>query len=185
MGRTGAVAPDPLPTPAEPAPAVLIVDDTPANLAAFSFVLEGEGYELVRASSGPEALKYALRRDFSAVLLDVRMPVMDGIETATFLRAGRCRHTPILFVSAYENTPLEVERGYLAGAIDYLFSPVDGDVLKRKVAAMVDVYQRGQQLQKKYDALVQENRTLRDKVSTLESELADFRRLKSEAPGPR
>ena len=132
----------PFPHPPEPRPSVLIVDDTPANLESFSCVLESEGYELVKANSGQEALKLALRTEFSVILLDVRMPGMDGIETATFLRAGRGRFTPIIFVSAFENTPFEVERGYLAGAIDYLYKPVDPDLLKRKVAALVDFYLR-------------------------------------------
>src|SRR5438552_6929018 len=121
-------------SPVEPRPSVLIVDDTPANLEAFSSVLDSEGYEVLKANSGQEALKLALRKEFAVILLDVRMPGMDGIETATFLRAGRGRFTPIIFISAFDNTPAEVERGYLAGAIDYLFSPVDPDLLKRKVA---------------------------------------------------
>jgi len=104
-------------------PAVLIVDDTPANLSAFGAVLADDGLEIVPASSGQEALKAALAKEFAVILLDVRMPGMDGIETATILRSGRARFTPIIFVSAHERTPLEVERGYLAGAIDYLYSP--------------------------------------------------------------
>src|SRR5437016_1104784 len=100
MGADGTAGPSSL-QPAEPRPSVLIVDDTPANLEAFSCVLESEGYDLVQAGSGQEALKLALRREFSVILLDVRMPGMDGIETATFLRAGRGRFTPIIFVSAF------------------------------------------------------------------------------------
>lgn len=86
-------------------PSVLIVDDTAANLLAFSSVLEPEGYDLFTAKSGQEALMLALRQEFAVILLDVRMPGMDGIETATFLRAGRGRFTPIIFVSAHDNTP--------------------------------------------------------------------------------
>lgn len=83
----------------------MIVDDTAANLLAFSSVLEPEGYDLFTAKSGQEALMLALRQEFAVILLDVRMPGMDGIETATFLRAGRGRFTPIIFVSAHDNTP--------------------------------------------------------------------------------
>jgi len=155
-------------------PAVLIVDDTPANLLAFSSVLEREGYDLITAKSGQEALKLVLRREFAVILLDVRMPGMDGIETATFLRAGRGRWTPIIFVSAYENTPMQVERGYLAGAIDYLFSPVDPDLLKRKVSALVDFYLRTLEFKRRCDSLLQANQILLKKVASLEKTVADL-----------
>jgi len=155
-------------------PAVLIVDDTPANLLAFASVLEREGYDLFTAKSGQEALKLVLRREFAVILLDVRMPGMDGVETATFLRAGRGRWTPIIFVSAYDNTPMQVERGYLAGAIDYLFSPVDPDLLKRKVAALVDFYLRTLEFKRRSDSLFQANQILLKKVASLEKTLADL-----------
>ncbi|HLY73687.1 MAG TPA: response regulator [Planctomycetota bacterium] len=156
-------------------PSVLIVDDTPANLLAFSSVLAGEGYEILTAKSGPEALKLVLRREFAVILLDVRMPGMDGIETATFLRAGRGRYTPIIFISAHDNTPHEVERGYLAGAIDYLFSPVDPDLLKRKVAALVDFYLRTLEFKRRSDSLLQANQILLRKVASLEETVAELR----------
>lgn len=167
----------------EPRPRVLIVDDTPANLEAFSCVLDGEGYDVLKASSGQEALKLALQQEFAVVLLDVRMPGMDGIETATFLRAGRGRFTPIIFVSAYENTPMEVERGYLAGAIDYLFSPVDPDLLKRKVSALVDFYLRNLEFKRRNEALVQANQALLKKIAALEADLASARGELSSGPG--
>jgi len=163
-GPSGASNPQPLPS-------ILIVDDTPANLDAFSCVLEGEGYDLFKATSGQEALKIALRKEFSVILLDVRMPGMDGIETATFLRAGRGRFTPIIFVSAFENTPFEVERGYLAGAIDYLFKPVDPDLLKRKVSALVDFYLRNLEFKRRNESLVQANQALLKRVASLEDEV--------------
>ena len=165
--------------PVETRPSILIVDDTPANLVAFSSVLEGEGYGIVKANSGQEALKLALQKEFATILLDVRMPGMDGIETATFLRAGRGRYTPIIFVSAYENTPFEVERGYLAGAIDYLFSPVDADLLKRKVGALVDFYLRSQEFKRRNESLLKANQGLLKQVASLEAALAA---LKSQLP---
>ncbi len=170
------------------APSVLIVDDTPANLLAFASVLEGEGYDLFTAKSGPEALKLALRQEFAVILLDVRMPGMDGIETATFLRAGRGRFTPIIFVSAYDKTPFEVERGYLAGAIDYLFSPVDADLLKRKVAALVDFHLRILDFKKRNESLAQANQILFRKVATLEETVAELKRhlpSRTDARSPR
>ena len=184
MGKRDSADPGPsqpssAPTPSESHPSVLIVDDSPANLEAFSCVLQGEGYDLVKASSGQEALKLALRKEFSVILLDVRMPGMDGIETATFLRAGRGRFTPIIFVSAFENTPFEVERGYLPGAIDYPFKPVDPDLLKHKVAALVDFYLRHLEFKRRNEALVHANQALLRKVTSLEGDLAA---LKSAPP---
>ena len=157
-------------------PAGLIADDTRANLQAFQSVLESEGYDIAMAISGQEALRLVLKREFAVILLDVRMPEMDGIETATFLRCGRARFTPILFVSAYENTPVEVERGYLAGAIDHLFSPVDPDMLRGKVAALVDFYLRTVEYKKKADQQVQTIKALQKKVENLEHSIEDLKR---------
>lgn len=184
MGNGGTVPPaDPGVRRAEPRPSVLIVDDTPANLVAFSHLLESQGYDIFKAGSGQEALKLALHHDFAVILLDVRMPGMDGIETATFLRAGRGRYTPIIFVSAHDNTPLEVERGYLAGAIDYLFSPVDSDVLKRKVSALVDFYLRNQEFKRRNESLVRANQDLLKKVAALEADLLSARKALAGDPG--
>ena len=154
---------------------MLIVDDTPANLLAFSSLLATEGYRCETARSGPEGLKLVLRMEFAVILLDVRMPGMDGIETATFLRAGRGRYTPIIFVSAHDNTPHQVERGYLAGAIDYLFSPVDPELLKRKVGALVDFYLRTLEFKRRSDSLLQANQILLRKVASLEEIVAELR----------
>jgi response regulator RpfG family c-di-GMP phosphodiesterase len=156
--------------------AVLIVDDTAANRRAFESVLETEGYDIVLAGSGQEALKLVLKREFAVILLDVRMPGMDGIETATFLRCGRARFTPIIFVSAYENTPVEVERGYLAGAIEYLFSPVDAVLLRRKVSALVDFYVRTSEYKRRSDALTQTVKALQKQVQDLEQTVSELKR---------
>lgn len=157
---------------------VLIVDDQEGNLRVLEGLLEDLGVDIVSARSGNEALSCLLDREFAVILLDVRMPGMDGIETATFLRCGRGRFTPIIFVSAYENTPVEVERGYLAGAIDYLFSPVDPDTLRRKVSALVDFYLRNVEYKKKADLLFNSVRLLQRKVEDLEQTVTD---LKSQA----
>jgi DNA-binding response OmpR family regulator len=136
-------------------------------LSAFAAVLADEGLEIVPASSGQEALKLSLNKEFAVILLDVRMPEMDGIETATILRAGRARFTPIIFVSAHERTPLEVERGYLAGAIDYLYSPVDSEVLRRKVKALVAFYTKNLEYKHKAEALERTVQTLHERIRAL------------------
>src|ERR1051326_4661934 len=106
-------------TPSSPRRArILIVDDTAANLQAFSSILESPFYDIHLASSGEEALRCLLEEGFAVILLDLRRPRRDGLETARLIRMGRGRNTPIVFVSAHETTPVEVSRGLLAGAVD-------------------------------------------------------------------
>ena len=155
---------------------MLIVDDTIANQKAFVSVLESENYDLFVAASGQEALKQVLRRDFAAILMDVRMPDMDGIETATVLRRGRGRLTPVIFVSAHANSPELIDQVYLAGGLDYLPAPVDADVLRRKVRAMVDFHQRAIEYAMKSDELVQTVKILQKRVDELEEALTERRK---------
>jgi CheY-like chemotaxis protein len=158
--------------PVEDRPAVLIVDDTIANQRAFASVLEICNYDIVVAGSGQEALKQVLRRDFAVILMDVRMPDMDGIETATVLRCGRARLTPVIFLSAHDNTPDLIDRTYMAGGLDYLATPVDPDLLRRKVRALVDFHLRTIEFRKKSDELVRAAQELQRKVDELEHALA-------------
>lgn len=124
-------------------PAVLVVDDNAANRAAFETVLSALDLDVVLAPDGNEALRQILEREFAVILLDVRMPFMDGYETAELIRLRKAtRYTPIIFTSAYDMTPKEVSRAYVAGAIDYIPSPVDSDVLAMKVSAFVQLYLR-------------------------------------------
>src|SRR5687768_10609601 len=127
----------------EPASAdILLVDDRPENLLALEAILAGVGGKLVRAHSGPEALKKLLAQDFAVILLDVQMPGMDGFETATFIRQrDRSRHTPIIFVTAYDRSEAAVVKGYSVGAVDFLFKPIVPEILKGKVTAFIDLFQ--------------------------------------------
>lgn len=152
--------------------AVLIVDDTIANQQAFASVLESSLYDVVVASSGQEALKLVLKRDFAVILMDVRMPEMDGIETATILRCGRGRLTPVIFVLAYVSSEEQIERIYLAGGLDYLSVPVDPDLLRRKVRSLVDFHMRTVEYAKRSDELVRMTQILQKKVENLEDALA-------------
>ena len=117
-----------------PASPILLVDDSPANLLALEAVLQALGEPLVRANSGQEALRRLRDVDFAAVLLDVRMPGMDGFETARLIRAQRrSRRTPIIFVTA-DASDLSVEEAYAIGAVDFLTKPLVPAVLKAKLA---------------------------------------------------
>ena len=123
---------------------ILVVDDEPRNLKAMEALLSGTGCGVETAPSGAEALRRILRTDFALILLDVRMPEMDGFETAGLIRKlKRSRHTPIVFLTAAGEHADWVLRGYGAGAVDYLVKPVDPEVLKSKVAAFLELSRRG------------------------------------------
>jgi CheY-like chemotaxis protein len=127
-------------------PRILVVDDHAANRRAFESLLEAD-YTVALAEDGPQALELTLLSDYAAILLDVRMPGMDGFEVAGLLRQReRTRYTPIVFMSAYDQNAIQTKKGYLAGATDFIFSPVDEDLLKYKVAAYVRLYQRNEAL---------------------------------------
>jgi PAS domain S-box-containing protein len=131
-------APVPLPTPY-----LLVVDDTPANLIAFEAALEPLGYPIVLARSGRQALRHLLALDFSLILMDVNMPDLNGIDTVRLIKQSeRHRHIPILFITALCKTLPFILRGYEVGAVDYVVKPVPPDVLRSKVAALVELFQQ-------------------------------------------
>jgi signal transduction histidine kinase/DNA-binding response OmpR family regulator len=122
---------------------ILLVDDHPPNLMALEAILEPLGEQLVRASSGAEAVKLAAEMDLALVLLDLQMPELDGLETAALLKKiERARSVPIIIVTAYEPTRAELAQGYASGAVDFLYKPVDPDVLRSKVTVFVDLYRQ-------------------------------------------
>jgi two-component system, sensor histidine kinase and response regulator len=127
-------------TPQPQKPRVLVVDDRAANRTAYASLLE-QDYTLWIADSGRQALEMALKEEFAVILLDVRMPGMDGYETAEVLRSRKqTRYTPVIFMSAFDTDVLKVKRAYIAGATDFLSSPVDEDLLKFKVATYAQLY---------------------------------------------
>jgi PAS domain S-box-containing protein len=131
----------------EPTANILIVDDDPKTLLAMEALLSGPGRTTVTAASGQEALRWLLRRDFSVILMDVRMPDMDGFETADLIRKSeRLRYIPIIFLSAIDTLEADVYRGATKGAVDYLFKPVVPDVLKAKVSVFVDLFHINERL---------------------------------------
>ncbi len=137
----------------EPRTKILLVDDTPENLVSLEAALSGLGEELVLANSGREALRHILTNDFAAILLDVRMPDMDGFETAELIRSRpRSRQIPILFLTGYRNEE-HLFRGYDLGAVDFLFKPIVPEVLRSKVAVFVELSRSNARLQKQADEL--------------------------------
>ncbi len=120
---------------------VLIVDDTPAKLVALTAIVSGMELEIVTATSGEQALRQLLKRDFAVILLDVNMPMMDGFETATLIRSRpRSEHTPIIFVTAEANSEAKHIRGYTLGAVDFIYSPIIPEILRAKVQVFVNLF---------------------------------------------
>lgn len=127
---------------------ILLVDDDERGLRSLQAVLEPLGQRLVAAGSGEEALRRLLREEFAVILLDVRMPGLDGLETARYINArARTRHTPIIFLTGHAADVEQVFRAYAAGAVDYVVKPVDPDVLRSKVAVFVELQrERGERV---------------------------------------
>jgi len=124
-----------------------VVDDERHGLIAMQQLLSGPDRNVLAVGSGKEALRQILRTDFALILLDIRMPEMDGFETATLIRKlKRSRHTPIIFLTAALEDAQSVFRGYEIGAVDYILKPVNIDILKSKVAVFVDLYSKSAEL---------------------------------------
>ena len=122
---------------------ILMVDDEPNNLLALEGLLEPLGQNLLRAQSGEEALRLVLKHNPAVILLDVRMPGMDGFETARMIRRReRSRHTPIIFLTGVSREMESAFRGYEAGAVDYLVKPLVPEVLRSKVSVFVDLHRK-------------------------------------------
>ena len=125
--------------PSRPRVKILLVDDNRDNLFSLQAALEPLGEEILSASSGKQALRLCLDNDFAAILLDVRMPDMDGFETAEFIRSRkRSKHTPLLFVTGYRSDE-QLFRGYDLGAVDFLFRPLVPEILQSKVRVFVEL----------------------------------------------
>lgn len=154
------VPPDGVPAP------VLLVDDNPAKLTALATVIDDMGLDVATATSGREALRLLLQRDFAVILLDVKMPEMDGFETAALIHGRpKSAHTPIIFVTAEASTDSESIRGYTSGAVDYIFSPIVPEVLRAKIRVFVDLFYLQRTLTLQAEELQRSKRLLRELAS--------------------
>ncbi|MER5408206.1 response regulator [Streptomyces sp. NPDC002769] len=152
---------------------ILLVDDMEDNLIALEAVLGSLNEPLVRARSGEEAMKALLRQRFAVVLLDIRMPGMDGFETAANIkRLDQTKDVPIIFLTGTDADAGYAFRGYATGAADYLTKPFDPWVLRAKVTVFLDLHRKNQQLER----LLAQERTHAARISTrlaaLEKQLA-------------
>ena len=149
---------------APPKVKILIVDDRPANLLTLESILEDLGQDIVKATSGREALRFVLREDYAVILLDVKMPEMDGFETAAMIRErDRSRHTPIVFLTAHKDEE-HLFRGYYAGAVDFLYKPINPEVLRSKIAVFVDLNLKTAMLRQQAQVLRARNEELEKQV---------------------
>ncbi|HYF21301.1 MAG TPA: response regulator, partial [Ramlibacter sp.] len=126
---------------------ILVVDDLPEKHVVFRSILEDLGQNIVSATSGKEALARILEQEFAVILLDVNMPDIDGLETASLIRNyKKSAQTPIVFITAYVDD-VQAARGYALGAVDYIPTPVVPDVLRSKVRVFVELFRMNRQLQ--------------------------------------
>lgn len=160
---------------------ILLVDDRPENLLALEAILEPLGQILIRAGSGPEALRQVLALDFAVMLLDVQMPGMNGFEVAEIIKSReRSRTIPIIFLSAISKEDAYVFKGYSMGAVDYVFKPFNPDVLKSKVSVFVDLFVKQRELQRQGELLRDSQKReleLEHRTSLLEAEARSAAKL--------
>ena len=134
---------------------ILLVDDRPEKLLALDTIISDLG-RVVKAHSGAEALRQLVKEDFALILLDIKMLVMDGFETAALIRQRpRSQHTPIIFITSYGDTDTHISRGYQIGAVDYILAPVIPEVLRAKVAVFVDLFKKTEQIKRQAEERIQ------------------------------
>ena len=155
---------------------ILLVDDQPAKLLAYEVILKELGENLVKASSGREALEYLLKNDVAIILVDVCMPELDGFELAAMIREHpRFQKTAMIFISAIQVSDIDRLRGYEMGAVDYVPVPVVPEVLRAKIKVFAELYRKTRELERL-------NVELEDRVRarTAELEESHARLLESE-----
>jgi len=127
---------------------LLIVDDREENIFAMEALLEDDGIEILKANSGNECLGLLLEHEVAVILLDVQMPGMNGFETAELIRgSSKTRHVPIIFVTAISKERTLIFKGYESGAVDYLFKPIEPNILKSKVRVFIELHRQKQTLE--------------------------------------
>jgi PAS domain S-box-containing protein len=162
---------------------ILIVDDTPQNLVTLHAILDEPGLNVVTARSARDALRCLLRQDFAAILLDVNMPGMDGFEVAALIRQRPASsRTPILFLTAYPGEAA-LSRAYALGAVDYILTPVQPEVLRAKVAVFADLFRKTVEVRRQAERLREAEEKLRQQAEdALRESEGRFRVLCTSAP---
>ncbi|WP_462219190.1 sensor histidine kinase [Ferruginibacter sp.] len=146
---------------------ILLVDDRPDNLLSMEAILEPDGYELIKAASGREALKILLTEfDFALILMDVKMPNLNGFETAELIyEREKLKHIPIVFITANNYGEENMFKGYRTGAVDYIYKPINPELLRTKVSVFVDLYTKNHQLVAQEKKLMAINKSLENEIN--------------------
>src|SRR5215831_10103979 len=145
---------------------ILLVDDREDNLLSIEAILERDNYTIVKATSGREALKVLLhQQDFSLIMMDVQMPELNGFDTAAIIyERDKLKNIPIIFITAYGFDEDYIFKGYKTGGVDYIYKPINPDLLRMKVSVFVDLYRKNQQLLLHEKKLLTANKTLQREI---------------------
>lgn len=148
-------------------PKILLVDDREDNLMSIESILEPDGYKVVKANSGRQALKILLTEfDFALILMDVKMPNLNGFETASLIyEREKLKHIPIIFITANQYGEENIFKGYRSGAVDYIYKPVNSELLRAKVSVFVDLYRKTQKLTAQEQRLIAINKSLENEIA--------------------
>lgn len=148
-------------------PKILLVDDREDNLLSIETILEPGGYKFVKANSGRQALRTLLTEfDFAMILMDVKMPNLNGFETATLIyEREKLKHIPIIFITANNYGDENMFKGYQSGAIDYIFKPINPEVLRAKVGVLIELYKKNCLLLEQEQKLIAINRNLEIEIN--------------------
>src|SRR3954468_4096452 len=164
---------------------ILAVDDREDNLFSIETILEQDGYTIVKANSGRAALKILLQEhDFTLILMDVQMPDMNGFETASLIyEREKLRHIPIIFITAHNQGEERMYEGYKMGGVDFIYKPINPELLKYKVSVFVELYQKTHQLlnherkllaaNKKLEREIEERKISEEKIRLLNEQLVE------------
>ncbi len=147
-------------------PKILLVDDREDNLLSIETILSADGYSFVKANSGIQALKILLNQfDFALILMDVRMPNLNGFETASLIyERDKLKNIPIIFITANNYGEENIFKGYKAGAVDYIYKPINSDLLRAKVSVFVELYRKNHHLRMQEQKLIAINKNLEIEV---------------------
>jgi signal transduction histidine kinase len=147
-------------------PKILLVDDREDNLTSMEAILVPDGYRCIKAASGRQALKILLTDiDFALILMDVKMPNLNGFETAALIyEREKLRHIPIIFITANTYGEENIFKGYRMGAVDYIYKPVNPDLMRAKVAVLIDLYRKNHRLVAQEQKLIAINKNLEQEI---------------------
>lgn len=148
-------------------PKILLVDDREDNLMSIEAILHQDGYQFVKANSGRQALKILLNQhDFALILMDVKMPNLSGFETASLIyEREKLRHIPIIFITAHSYGDENIFQGYRSGAVDYIYKPINPELLRAKVSVFVELYRKNHRLMMQEQKLTAINKSLEAEIN--------------------